>query len=107
VYRSGIGPATWSSDTGAVVYAALAGISRVQQEAINRGDAPLLAKAIRRTDEDGKIYDVTIRLIEELVDHPYGQHDDIADAASRIYDMEVAPPPSPAGMVEEKSYWDG
>ncbi len=51
----------------------------------------LNARVIRRIDEDGNGYDVTGRLIEEmmLMGHggSFGSHDDMVDTVSRIYDL--------------------
>jgi hypothetical protein len=48
---------------------------------------------IKRLDEDGNLYDVTRRLIEELLlmgySGTFGSHDDLPDTASRIYDEKM------------------
>lgn len=107
VFRRGMGAATWGVEGGEVKYAPLRGVSAVQTEAIARGDAPLLARAIKAADENNEVYDLTIRFIEEYVDHPYGQHDDLIDAVSRVYDMQVAAPSHAANpQPEPVSYFD-
>ena len=107
VWRRGIGAATWSVVDGEVRYEALRDISTAQRDAIERGDRALLARAIKRADENNEVYDLTVRWIEEFVDHPYGQYDDLIDAGSRVYDMQVAAPIAPAGVDrEEQSYYD-
>lgn len=107
VWRRGIGAATWSVRDGEVHYERMRDISSAQRDAIERGDRALLARAIKRADENGEIYDLTIRWIEEFVDHPYGQHDDLIDAGSRIYDMQVAAPVAPLGADQQpRSYYD-
>lgn len=107
VWRRGIGAATWSVVYGEVRYDRLRDISSAQRDAIERGDRELLARAIKRADENDEVYDLTIRWIEEFVDHPYGQHDDLIDAGSRIYDMGVAAPVPPLGPDRQpQSYFD-
>ncbi len=53
---------------------------------------PLLAGPIKRLDENRKVYDLTRCFIEEYVLFPFGSHDDLIDAASRIYDIGAAAP---------------
>ncbi len=58
------------------------------------------ARAIKRLDEDGNAYDVTRRLIEEMllmgIAGSFGGHDDCPDTLSRLYDMS----PQPAVQLE-------
>lgn len=107
VWRRGIGAATWSVENGEVKYAPLKDISSAQRDALARGDRALLARAIKRADENDEVYDLTIRWIEEFVDHPYGRFDDLIDAGSRVYDMGVAAPAAPLGADQQpQSYYD-
>ncbi len=39
------------------------------------------------TDYELRKYDLTIELIQEMLDFPYGKHDDLPDAFCRIYDV--------------------
>jgi len=60
---------------------------------MKRGGQPhRLVEPIWRTDENGEIYDLTRIIISELRCHPFGPHDDLIDAAARIYDMEPCRP---------------
>ena len=46
-----------------------------------------------RKDEEGQLYDATIRLFDEMMVFPKRRgHDDFVDALSRIYDMEYTMP---------------
>lgn len=53
---------------------------------------PHVGTPLRRRDENGEIYDVTRAFIDEMRLHPFGTHDDLIDAVSRIYDMEPRAP---------------
>ncbi len=47
----------------------------------------------RIKDEEGRLYDLVTRFIEEYVNHPgLGSHKDLLDATSRVYDLEPKPP---------------
>jgi hypothetical protein len=55
--------------------------------------------ALRRRDEDGRIYDMTRAFIEELLLHPFGAYKDLIDATSCVYDLD---PHAPA-MLEGRA----
>src|SRR4029077_17005997 len=69
-----------------------------------------VVKALRRRDEDGRIYDVTRAFIEELLLHPFGAYKDLIDATSRVYDLDPHAPamlegcatPEPIGVDAEE-----
>lgn len=70
------------------------------------GEGYRIIKPIVRRNEDGQLYDVTRALMEEMTFFPFGTHDDLVDATSRIYDMEARPPsiyelPSAQSRAEE------
>ncbi len=56
------------------------------------GQEHRISRPIVRKDEDGKLYDVTRALMEEMMFFPFAPKDDLVDAVSRIYDMEATPP---------------
>lgn len=66
--------------------------TKAQQAVRKRGEPWRIAKPIRRLDENREPYDLTQRLIDEMLFFPFSPRDDLVDATSRIYDMmPVAP----------------
>jgi hypothetical protein len=51
-----------------------------------------IVRPLKRRDETNVVYDLTRHIIDELIRHPFAQHDDGIDAMSRIYDMNPRPP---------------
>jgi hypothetical protein len=112
-WRGGIGSAQWrltiDEEDGVCTglqYVPLRDLTAGQRDAMRRGDRQLLARAIKRQDENGELYDLTVRFIEEMSDHPYSQHDDLIDAVSRVYDMEVTAPPGGRPYEPPPAYFD-
>jgi hypothetical protein len=98
VWREGK-PCTWSVDTDpesktyqTILWKEVEGFTKLQIATIEAGSPELVAKAIKRYDAENKVYDLTQRFMEEYLTFPFGQHDDLVDAASRIYDLECRPP---------------
>lgn len=84
-----------SKDTtpvGTIVYRPMQGPTRQQRYCEATLQTYRIVTPIRRRNEDGDIYDLTRLFIEELRFHPFAPHDDLIDAASRIYDMEPVKP---------------
>jgi phage terminase large subunit-like protein len=52
----------------------------------------LAVRPIKRKDEANRVYDLTLDFISQLKMVPFAKHDDLVDAISRIYDMEVQKP---------------
>ena len=75
-----------------VIYEDFRGLTKKQQEFLAAGEGDLLARSIKRLDSEKQVYDVTVRLIEEYLQFPVGLHDDLLDALSRFYDMDMALP---------------
>jgi phage terminase large subunit-like protein len=82
---------------GQIIYRPMRGITKLQEA----GDKARIVWPLKRLDENQAVYDLTRVFIEELVLHPFASHDDLIDAASRIYDIEPsAPVPIDARAME-------
>ncbi len=86
--------ATWKvgEDGSSIVHSKLKGETKLQQQMRARSQADRIARPIKRLDEQKRLYDVTRALIEEFLFFPFGTHDDLLDATSRIHDMSPNPP---------------
>lgn len=112
VWRNG-SPQMWRIDTdvdsksfGEIGYREL-GLTRAQMAAVEGGSADLVAKAIRCVDQDGRMYDLTLRFMDEYGTFPFGRNDDLVDACSRVYDMEPrGPAVTRPEMLEPVEHWD-
>lgn len=108
------GPMQWSverdpesRDFGVIRFDVSRGLSARQQNALAGGSGDLIATAIRQSDQDGRIYDVTAHLLEEYSDFPFGRFKDLIDAVSRVYDMDPAEPVmTTAEASVPPAYWD-
>lgn len=113
-------PKTWRVETdadaktfGDVEWIDNAGLTRAQMDAIAGGSTDLVAKALVIRDptapgERGGRYDLTVRMIEDYKVFPFGAHDDLLDAVSRVYDMDPSPPSAPSSRVINATvYADG
>jgi hypothetical protein len=96
------GTCLWSVNaSGHMEYRRLEGETRLQRDMRARGLGIRCVQPIRRKDEEGIPYDVTLALLEELLFFPVAPKDDLADATSRIYDME---PTAPVNYAVERKY---
>jgi hypothetical protein len=108
-------PAVWwvdqepeSKTFGTVIKNRPDGVSKILLQAVQDGAGDLIAQAIKRKDQDGRLYDVTLGFIEEYLYFPWGRYKDLIDATSRIYDMQ---PRGPVIVGPDKTepviYFDG
>ena len=67
-------------------------MTKRQKKAFEQGDASLIARPIKQKDENGRLYDVTQRMIDNEYNLFPAVHVDMLDAMSRIYDIQAAPP---------------
>lgn len=92
---------------GTVVYRTMQGLTRQQRFCEATMQSHRIVKPLRRLNEDGEIYDLTRIFIEEYRLAPFAPHDDLIDAASRIYDMEpTSPVPFETVSTEPRTYLD-
>lgn len=107
-------PMVWSVDEdpnsktyGTIEWQDCLGWTRAQKAAIDAGSPDLVARAIKRVDEERHVYDLTLKFMEEYQFFPFGRYKDLIDAASRIYDMDPTTPQiiNPHSLVD-KTYFD-
>lgn len=83
----------WRVENGLIHYDAIDGKeTKRYRDAIAAGNRALVIEPIGRLDEDRAAYDLTKEFIDEMMAAPFGTHDDLLDAASRLYDMDPTPP---------------
>lgn len=87
-----IGKDEEGKSTGELEYIPNRGLTSTQRGMDATGQKWRIPKSIVRRDEEGNLYDVTWALMQEMVTFPFGSHDDLVDAVSRIYDMQPIPP---------------
>jgi hypothetical protein len=76
---------------GQILYRPYKGPSKNQLNAEETGQGYRIATPIKQIDEDRSVYDLTRCLFEEMLFFPFGSHDDLVDAVSRIYDFKPVP----------------
>lgn len=81
-----------NEEKGAYEMRVLQGDTKAMAEAKRAHEEWRIAKPIVRQDEEGRLYDLTRAFMEEAIFFPFGTHDDLIDACSRIYDMTPVPP---------------
>lgn len=75
------------------------GVSAAQQKMRDAGEPYRIFSPVRARDHEGELYSLNKQLLTEYLSYPYAVHDDVLDAVSRIYDMDVTPPV----VVDEKA----
>lgn len=98
IYREGKPYIWWVEDDeenkeyGTICYREVEGFTKAQQRVLDSEETHLISRVIKRVDQDGRIYDVTARFLDEYCNFPATDHDDFLDTTSRVYDMEILPP---------------
>ena len=75
------------------------GETKAQARVRDEGQAFRIFKPVQRRDEEGRMYSLNKNFLEEYLVFPFGVHDDLIDAMSRIEDMDASPP----YLVDESS----
>lgn len=68
------------------------GITSNQLRVMEAGQPYRVAKAIKRKDSDGNLYDLSKQFAQQVLFYPFAPLKDLIDAVSRIYDMDPKPP---------------
>lgn len=93
IHDEAMGPCTWRVEDDQVRLTRLDGAEpKLRARAIRANRRDLLLGPIRRLDEEGRVYDLTQAFIQELLYFPFGSHDDLIDASSRVYDLDPTAP---------------
>lgn len=92
---------------GSIVYRPMQGFTKAQRACQATFQSARIVTALKRRNEDGDMYDLTRAFIEEYRLCPFAPHDDILDAASRIYDLDpMKPVPFESMAAEPRIYRD-
>jgi hypothetical protein len=79
-----------------------------QKKMRTRGEPHRIFKPTMRKDHEGRIYSLNKMYLDEYQTYPYSAHDDLLDAASRIFDMEPrAPEIVDQRLTEPQVFADG
>lgn len=72
-----------------------------QRKFMNTGQGYRVSQIIKRKDENDAIYDLSAQFKLQIHFFPFGSFKDLADAFSRLYDMEPKPP-----RLNEATYYE-
>jgi hypothetical protein len=86
-----------------IAYREVIGETREMQKARKDGQQHRIARAIKRKDEEGQIYDLTQVFFEEYLYFPKSPRRDLIDATSRVKDMD----PEAPKIIPQESYLPG
>lgn len=87
------GDCFWEGKDHGVEFRKAWGKTTAQKTVAQAGEAFRVQGSLSRRDQDGNIYDLTMMLMQELIDFPNAAFDDLGDAVSRIYDLDMIPAP--------------
>lgn len=87
------GDCFWEGKENGVLFRRAYGKTSAQRTVARAGEGFRIADALVRKDESGQLYDLTWELMQELRDFPNAAHDDLSDAVSRFYDLNMIPAP--------------
>lgn len=87
------GECFWEPQPHGVEFRRAYGRTTAQKTVAAAGEGFRVQEPIKRRDENGQMYDLTWALMEELKDFPNALHDDLSDATSRLYDIDLIPAP--------------
>lgn len=94
IYRQNEGgDCFWEGKAHGVEFRKAYGKTSAQKRVSLIGEGTRIAETLKRRDESDQLYDLTWELMEELKDFPNALHDDLSDAASRLYDIDLIPAP--------------
>ena len=65
---------------------------KLARQCIENGEPWRVAAPIMKKDEDDRVYNLVLAMLEEINFFPVAPNDDFLDAMSRIYDMDVTTP---------------
>jgi phage terminase large subunit-like protein len=92
--NEGGGPCLWrvNADDNKIDYRPLANDLKSWRHMKQLGQQWRIQEAIIRKDEDGKLYDITRKFVNQYLFFPRSKLKDFIDAVSRVYDLDPVPP---------------
>ncbi len=79
-------------------------LTRNQQQMEAQGEGYRIGRPIRKKGDDGRMYDLSERLTEQVTYFPFAAKKDLIDACSRIYDMDPRAPTSSEPLYAEPEH---